>query len=359
MFRILGKYSKPTIKHKHRNLLNPINTTIYFGRKDKDRTEQSPIESSLNRNQLFSLFHSFPEKSGTYFSFFSGENCFRRASITMEAAIVVPMFLFLCFLMLYPMKIMESERKLQNQMENIGKQFAVVEYAKVVGTGMLKKDSSIREFMDNTVPGLEEGAGLAAILAQAVGGPFENLRFSQETAVFSKEEGADSTMFFAELEYEADMPFSEWFPMTKISKSLVVNRRAWVGSNGGRGRSKYGEELEEDEESDERMVYLGKNSTVYHDDPNCHYLSNVTYSADVSAMKELRNEGGDKYHACPSCKPGTSGTVYYFANGTAYHSSDHCKAITAYARAVPFAEADGMRACSYCGKGHKGDAHEN
>ena len=159
------------------------------------------------------------------------------------------------------------------------------------------------------------------------------------------------------LSYKLRFP-AEPFVMPDIRKELVVNRRVWIGSEGGRGRSKYGDELDDEDDLD-RIVYLGKTSSeVYHDDPNCHYLSNNLSSIDGSSIENIRNTNGGKYHACPSCKPNKNGTVYYFKNGSAYHSSEHCKAITAYSRAARLSELTGMRPCSYCGK-HSHNKEEN
>ena len=328
--------------------------------------KHSPITKSFCILRFF--FQIIPERIRTHFSFFpvngfaeekypyrSRPPRLRRslsrtpAAMTLEAAMALPLFIFMMYLLLFPLKVMEAERKLQNTMETVGKRLASLEYVESVSNSFID-GSSYGDFIHSAADGIEEGAGLAVILFRASEGPFRNAVFSSDTAVFSKEDGADQNMFYAELEYELDLPFSV-FCIIPVRKSLVVSRRAWTGSAGGRGKSKYDADAETEEEED-RIVYLGKTSTVYHEDPNCHYLSNVLYTADASAMGGLRNDSGGKYHACPSCKPGKSGTVYYFSSGTAYHSSESCKAITSYSRAVHLSEVGDMRACSYCGKKH-------
>ncbi len=309
----------------------------------ENRTEQS--EKQI-KNLLQSSGHHSSKSVRTHFSFFP-----LNASLTLETAIALPLFIFMVWLLLFPLKVMEAERKLQNSMESVGKKLAVAEYLETTGEEYLNEESKYKDTVLSLIDGVEEGAALAVILADASAGPFRNCIFSPETAVFSKEEGADSDLFYAKLNYELELPFS-LFEIAPVKKSLVVNRRAWTGSDGGRGRSKYGEELEDVEEEEDPIVYLGKTSVVYHLDPNCHYLSNKMSMADASVIGDLRNESGGKYHPCPSCKPGKSGIVYYFADGTAYHSSEHCKAITAYARAVHLSEVEGMPPCSYCGKKH-------
>ena len=270
-----------------------------------------------------------------------------RASLTIEAAIALPLFIFMMLLLLFPIKVMEDERRIQNTAEHVGRQLASEQYVKSVGSELLNKDGDGSELLGGIISGAEEGISLGVILAKAlemksVEAPY----FSEATSVFSEE---SKDMFKVELKYNIRLPFSAYI-IPAPSRTLIVNRRAWTGSAGGRGRSKYGDECEEDTDEDDRIVYLGKTSTVYHDDPNCHYLSNVMKTADASHIDALRNESGGKYHACPSCKPGTSGTVYYFESGTAYHSSEHCKAITAYSRSVHLSEVHDMKACSYCGR---------
>lgn len=318
----------------------------FFQRKEKDRTEQSAAQKTKD---YADLKHGTDQRySGTQLSFLS---LGLKASLTVEAAIVLPLFIFMMLILLFPLKLMEEERRLQNTAENIGRQLAAAEYVRTVGDDFLKDKGNIGEMLSGSADVIEKGAALGSILAEAYSADtIASPVIGSGTAVFSDAEGNDPTMFRVELDYRLKLPFST-YSIPAVKKSMTVNRRAWTGSDGGRGRSRYGGDGS-DAEDEDRLVYLGKTSTVYHDDPNCHYLSNVMKSADASSIGNLRNESGGKYHACPSCKPGKTGTVYYFANGTAYHSSEHCKAITSYSRAVRLSEVKNMRSCSYCGKSH-------
>lgn len=328
-----------------------------YHRKEYDRTEQELYirnnkilnsKSKLNSYFLFThISQSLQYISEQIGACLSSFQLFHRASLTIEAAIVLPLFIFMMFILIFPLKVMEEERRLQNTAESVGKKLATAEYVKTVGRDLLKNDDKDKETLEGLLNGAEEGLGLGLILAKAlelksISAPY----FGEETSVFA---GDNADMFRAELKYDIQLPFTAYL-ITSPTASVVVNRRAWTGSDGGRGRSKYS--LEDDADTEDRIVYLGKTATVYHDDPGCHYISNVMKTTDASHMDSLRNESGGKYHACPSCKPGKSGTVYYFENGTAYHSSEQCKAITSYARAVRLSEVGNMRACSYCGKAH-------
>lgn len=329
----------------------------YYERKEYDRTEQElHIRNNkiLNSNSKLNSYLTFKRSrhliqhlSGRIGACLSSLQLFHRASLTVEAAIVLPLFIFMMFILIFPLKVMEEERRLQNTAETVGKRLAAAEYVKTIGNELINKGDDDNETLENFISGAEEGVGLGIILAKAlelksVDAPY----FSEETSVFS---GDSDDMFKAELRYDINLPFTAYL-IAPPTASVVVNRRAWTGSDGGRGRSKYS--LEGESDTEDRTVYLGKTSTVYHDDPGCHYISNTMKTTDATHIGALRNESGGRYHACPSCKPGKSGTVYYFENGTAYHSSEHCKAITSYARAVKLSEVGDMRACSYCGKAH-------
>lgn len=319
----------------------------FFQRKDNDRTEQSAAQKTQDSADPQ---HAAGQRHfGTQLSFLSAR---LKASLTVEASIVLPLFIFMMLILLFPLKLMEEERRLQNTAENIGRQLAAAEYIKTAGDELIKDKGSIGEKLSGTVNVVEKGAVIGIILAEANNA--DTIAFpviGSETAVFSDADGDDPAMFRVDLDYRLKLPFST-YTIPALHKSMTVSRRAWIGAEGGRGRSRYGgDDFEADDE--DRMVYLGKTSSVYHDDPNCHYLSNVMKAADASDMDSMRNESGGKYHACPSCNPGKTGTVYYFASGTAYHSSEHCKAITSYSRAVRLREVKNMRACSYCGRAHK------
>lgn len=308
-----------------------------FFRKENDRKQDATpsirSDNSYTTKSNLQKWRSFP---------------FFTASITIEAAIVLPMMLFMILMLLFPIKLMEAERRLQNTMEGTAKSLCIAEYVRETGKSYISTEGS--DSLMNTFMGFEKGTAMAAVLLAADTDKMEDIAFAEDTSVLTDDDESDPAMVFMKLSYKLKFPEVP-FIMPDVRKELVVNRRVWIGSDGGRGRSKYGEALDEDEENPDRIVYLGKTSSeVYHEDPNCHYLSNKLSVADAPCMESLRNAGGGKYHACPSCKPGKSGTVYYFESGSAYHSSESCKAITAYSRTARLSELSGMRACSYCGK---------
>ena len=283
---------------------------------------------------------------------------FLAASLTVEAAFLLPVFLFAVYLLLFPLKAIDTERQLENRMDAIARKLTETEYIRYTGEQTLDLSENNRNLISGIAGGVEKGTALALVLADVDPAIMRNVYFDPETAILvSGDDNKDSAMIYMKLNYDLNLPF-QTFRLMPVSKSLVVNRRAWVGSDGGRGRSSYAnwEEMEDfPEDSDaDRKVYIGRNSTRYHEDPHCHYLYNEMETADASQISGMRNAYGEAYHACPSCDPGDSGTVYYFAHGTAYHSSENCKAITAYAQEVNLSEVEYLGPCSYCSHAHTG-----
>ena len=106
-------------------------------------------------------------------------------------------------------------------------------------------------------------------------------------------------------------------------------------------------------DEDEQIVYVGKNSTRYHPDRSCHYLSNKLTAVAWESVSGKRNTDGSKYYPCASCakNAGKGSTVYIMPSGGRYHTMQDCNAIMAYVRAVKLKEVKHLGTCSYCGGG--------
>ena len=146
------------------------------------------------------------------------------------------------------------------------------------------------------------------------------------------------------MDYDISFPFPV-LGLSSLHRTVRSRRRCWIGREG-----RYGEGTENADE-DERIVYVGKNSTRYHPDRNCHYLSNKLTAVSWESVSDKRNTDGSKYYPCSACAKGAGkgSTVYIMSSGGKYHTLQDCKAIMAYVRAVKLKEVKYLGACSYCG----------
>lgn len=229
----------------------------------------------------------------------------KTCSLTVEAALCLPLFLFTALMLLAPMKMLDSRRQLQNTMEAAAKDMALAAYVENLmeegGEGLINRAGAAGDALSDIAGGITDGLNTgftaARVLASLDQKLYQNPYF--ETCDILKDD-----MIEMELHYELRLPF-EIFGIDGIPMSSVVHRRAWTGSEGGRGAENYGagggaetpaDGFDRDEDGD-RVVYVGKTSTVYHKDRHCHYLDNVLQKVPGETVGELRNASGGKYHA--------------------------------------------------------------
>lgn len=106
------------------------------------------------------------------------------------------------------------------------------------------------------------------------------------------------------------------------------------------GRTKV-ESGDEEEEEKSRYVYVAENGVVYHDTRSCTYLMpNVKTVKKKKALKK-------GYRACKYCGAGMSDKVYITSDGDCYHSSKACSRLKRTVKRVKLSETN-LPPCSKC-----------
>lgn len=267
-------------------------------------------------------------------------HCF-SASVSVEAALALSIFIFAIVAMMIPFRMMERQRQVQASLESVNEklcQYAYLEYQLTKGEELPKDEG---EWKEDLILGLANGAAGegAKILAKRMFSQegMERISFLKSKFLMDKE-----TIDF-HMDYQMRMPFSV-LGLRSLSFSSGSVRRAWIGRDG----------LHKEEKTDEKtdqVVYIGKNSTRYHKSRNCHYLSNQLQTISFDHISDYRNQGGGKYYPCAVCgkKASKGSLVFIMKNGSRYHSDSACSAISAYVQAVKLSEVEDLGACSYCG----------
>lgn len=299
---------------------------------------------------------------------------FLSGSLTVEAALCLPILLFSVYFLMAPLHVMETQRKLQNVMEASAKDMAQAAYLSRQADHLLKESVRKEASIETLIKAAGTGAVRAKILhAASADGVLEQPRFvnkkildfaagqenGSETGIAAaaediygdrSEKEENNEMIQMELRYNVRFPIPV-FQMKPVSLSSVVSRRAWVGAKGGRGRYQYGQQAADGWDRDAEgkiIVYVGKNGTRYHKERNCHYIYNKLQAVSGSKIDSMHNSSGARYQPCISCKPSKKGMVYIFEEGKSYHAGADCKAIGSYAKAVRLEEAENLGPCSYC-----------
>lgn len=256
-------------------------------------------------------------------------------SLSVEAALVLSLFLFSCVCLTAPMKLFDQQRRIQGTLEKVGEDLSQYAYVKYI----LDQGGTDLKLEEDVVKLLALGYVRQQVMSQVDQDKVMGVSFAESKIL-------EDDFICLVMNYRMKLPIS-LFGISTIPVRAVSVRRAWTGADGGRHGAGGGGAEEDDE-----IVYVGKNPTRYHLSPQCHYLSNDLRAVDIAQVGSLRNESGGKYYACVRCGGGKDiSTVYIMPNGSSYHTSSQCSAINAYVRAVKKSQVAYLGACSYCGGG--------
>lgn len=244
-----------------------------------------------------------------------------RGSVTLEAALAVPMFFLAVLSLFYMMEVMSIRTSIRSGMQYAGKKYAREAYVKpVVSITSLEQDIVKAIGSDRLNRSIVEGgsSGIQCL----------NSRMSYATAVLE-----------LKVTYYVKLPIPIFHaPAVKMQEELKV--KGWKGyvKNGFSGQ-------------DSETVYITETGMVYHRDYHCNYLELSIRMVPQEDVADLRNESQGKYYACEHCMGNDTPKALYITDyGDRYHSSLSCSGLKRTIYAVPLSEAAGKGACSKCGK---------
>lgn len=250
------------------------------------------------------------------------------ASMTVEAAVVLPLYLFAGCVMMMPFRILSVERQVQAYVEAVGEEISQTSYLSLENPEGKEVLTSVTAY----------GYAEAAVRMKLKELPVEKISLRSSRLL---EDGETVDLV---VDYEMRLPFSV-FGLENVKRSSRCYRRAWTG------KAVDDQDGARKTEEDEEIVYVGKSSSRYHLKRNCHYLSNQLEAVALSDIENYRNPDGRHYTACSRCGKDCKETVYILRYGEHYHSSGSCLAIQAYVTAVPKSQVEYLGPCSYCSGG--------
>lgn len=259
------------------------------------------------------------------------------ASLTLEAALVLPLFLFAGVIMIMPLRIMDIQRQVQAIAEQVSEEIGQAAYLSKY-TINKTDNTEIQSFETNEFWNAAAAYSYAELKMRTrlQDLPVSHLSLQRSRLL------EDGEIIDLVVDYEIQMPFSV-LGIKNVEHTSRSYRRAWVGED---GKSKGADE----ENVDDVIVYVGKNSTRYHISSTCHYLHNDLEAVSIKEVEHRRNRDGNRYSPCARCSTKNESIVYIMPSGRHYHSSSLCSAINAYVTAIPKSEVEHLGACSYCSK---------
>lgn len=257
------------------------------------------------------LFHALP--AGRNARGISGGDVI-RGSMTLEAALALPLFLFAVSAILSLFLMMQTQYIVGNSLDR-----AVADIA-------LLRDISPKEAKVAV-----KAAFYKELTAQKC--PFSLIRGG--FAGFSWDDTEVSgAVIHASVAYEIKFPVS-LFGMKAMKSADTCRIHRWTGRQG-----------QEDGNDGEAWVYVTPTQSVYHQRRDCTHLKLSIKSVSVTALPHL----GTPYVPCGHCVKGQAlGSVAYVTEeGGCYHCRIDCSGLKRTIYMIKKSQAGGKRACSRC-----------
>lgn len=270
-----------------------------------------------------------------------------RGSLTVEATLILPIWLSVCMFFLYFFQIMLIQEKVNLGLWETAKEISQYSYI------LQEEDAQEQESTDKAskttakhyVSGLLTGQRMKKYLSD------EELQASCVNG------GAGGIIYVTQALQQEDeiclaASYSVEFPVFSflVPKMHFVQQ---VKTRGFVGTTKIGQESGEEEDE---IVYISKSSNtskVYHRSITCTHINLNISSVTFGQVGGLRNQNHGKYYPCEKCAKnksfGEGNTIYVAKDGNRYHSSLSCSGLTRNVEEVKLSTLTGYRPCQRCG----------
>lgn len=322
----------------------------------------SPLCRSSNQHKNLASKRPSPTNAGVAFPALDGttpeSNCIEEISLftskrtglngsmTVEAAIVIPLLLFFLLNLGSLMEIIRLHGNVELALTNVGNELSLYQYIQTM------------ELSEQEQKALPEG--MKALMQSALTQVYIQQRiesylgedYLEEAPIVSKNGWNLSAGWnvlqdgdYLELRYSYaigcpfEIPGFKDFYMCNSYYSHVWNGYQIPGSEDGVGTE---------------TVFLTEYGEVYHNSMECHYLQLSIRELTWEEAKLCTNITGNRYELCSYCEDlSYCGVVYVTDYGECFHYSLQCEGLkrTIYSVTLKEAESLGLRLCSKCGKG--------
>ena len=305
------------------------------------------------------------------------------ASLTVEAAIVLPIFIFTCYAFLFFFYLIGIQENLHNAStkacETVASYGYLVRYIENRGEELKEKENqnsdqdnedkessnkNADEDEEKLVSGIEDSE-LATLLYCLTDATLiksyvkKHMTINNNLSLFIKG-GYSGISFLGSNLYDEDefvtikMSYKVKTPVfSEILPSFSVVQSVRMHSFNGYAVSKKSGESKVD--PDEEMVYVTESGTVYHTYSDCTHIKINLEQVSINDISNKKNDSGGKYYGCEGCVKSkaeeleqTQATVYITKYGTRYHISTSCSKIKRSVKQIKLSEVGNKNKCSKC-----------
>lgn len=244
-----------------------------------------------------------------------------KASVTVEAALTIPIFLFAVMSLIYLFEIQAIRTSIRYAAQSAAKT-AAEDIINLPAVNVIKLKSDI-----------VKNIGSDRIERSILDGGSSGIRCSKTyMSVLTGE-------IHVTVEYAVRLPVPKFMNLTAKYKDTMKVK----GWNGYTARDQTSD--------DDQIVYITDTGLKYHENYQCTYLQLSVRFVPFADLSGIRNEDGGIYRKCDKCVHGSTMAGVYITNtGGKYHNSLSCSGLKRTVRAVKKSEAGALGGCSRCSK---------
>lgn len=274
------------------------------------------------------------------------------AAMTVEAAIVLPLFFFFFVNLGSAIEMMRLHGNLQIALWDTGNRMCVYGYAaetiKTDKDGAMDKRGWRHELGDIALTYTYVKSSITDYLGETYleTSPLRygqnGLQFWESDVIEAYDDITSGDMLDIVMTYQVsaplDLPFLRPFRM-----SNRYYGRLWTG---------YELTQASHDHDAQDVVYVTENGEVYHESRNCTHLKLRIREVSMDEAEAARNANGGRYAECSKCKRRAfQGTVWIGFEGDSYHYDRECPGLKRTVYTIPRRQAVRYRPCSRCAPG--------
>lgn len=248
------------------------------------------------------------------------------ASMTLEAAFIIPMFTFFVLTLVYVINLLNFQSRVNTVLYDVLRNATKFEYN-----------------LDDSVA---KATALAQYYIKLSGINADNMNLVGGVAgVVPYFEDKEDDIIELSANYIAKTPF-DFIGIRPLICRQNISLRKWIGNEDKEGESS----RDVSKDTNKKMVYITDTGSVYHTNRNCTYLVLSISTVDSSSINHMRNDSGGKYYPCERCirNKATSNTYYVTDWGDRYHINGNCSGLKRGVMTVPIDSIPGWSQCSRC-----------
>lgn len=260
----------------------------------------------------------------------------QKASLTLEAALALPIFIFAICFMMYFTEIVRIQAEVGNELYKQSKDIALYAYVyERAESNHIIASGQVEDLVSGMLSSLYVKSKITNELGENY---FEINHVDSGISLLLSSYMQEDDMIDVVGIYSIKIPF-QFFQIDKVRVIQRARIRAWTGY-----------EVSDGTDTEEEIVYITQYGSVYHIDISCSHINLSVSQVNEAQISNLRNNSGGRYYECELCGDEQgNGSLFITNTGDRYHKRRDCSGIRRGIIAVPISQVEGRGRCQRCG----------